>query len=292
MQVPELHKGHCALIDAVYKKHEVTVVMLGIRDAFPNERHPLDYNTRSLMVRLAYPGVQTYPLRDIPGSDYLWSVNLDKQLGDIFGRHRKCILYASRDGFKDRYHGNHPVLRVPEAESISGTEMRKDIINFPRSTTDFRAGVIYGVSFRFPIMFSTVDVAVINPLEKMVLLGQKPEDRDKYRLIGGFVDPNDLSLEHTARREVIEETGHIEVDNFVHLGSVRVDDARYVDGCDKVMTSVFIAQYIFGNPIASDDLTGLKWFPYPNAKAVLRDMHLPLWAMVDAYLQRRVGDGA
>jgi len=90
------------------------------------------------------------------------------------------------------------------------------------------------------------------------LLAKKPGEKG-YRLIGGFVSPSDTSLETAARREVLEET-HIEISALDYIGSYLVDDWRYCNEIDKVMTTVFLAHYMFGAIQPDDDIEELKWF--------------------------------
>lgn len=73
------------------------------------------------------------------------------------------------------------------------------------------------------------------------------------------MSPTDSSLEAAARREVTEET-HIEVSALEYIGSFLVDDWRYRNEVDKVMTTVFLARYMFGAIQPDDDIEELKWF--------------------------------
>jgi 8-oxo-dGTP pyrophosphatase MutT (NUDIX family) len=75
--------------------------------------------------------------------------------------------------------------------------------------------------------------------------------REGIPLVGGFVDPNDSSLEAAARREVMKEA-HIEIATVEYVGSYRVDDWRFLREVDKIMTTVFVADYKSGH-IQPDD---------------------------------------
>jgi bifunctional NMN adenylyltransferase/nudix hydrolase len=66
-------------------------------------------------------------------------------------------------------------------------------------------------------------------------------------------------LEAAARRELLEET-HIEVSSLEYVGSFLVDDWRYRNEVDKIMTTVFIARYMFGAIQPDDDIEELRWF--------------------------------
>jgi bifunctional NMN adenylyltransferase/nudix hydrolase len=133
---------------------------------------------------------------------------------------------------------------------------------------------------KYPTSFQTTDILVINRLKNEVLLGRKPAE-DKFRLIGGFVDPVDLSLEDAASRELREEAGiNLEVGTPKYQFSYRVDDKRYRDSQDKILTAVFTCDYLFGFATASDDICEVKWISeleltqkYPS---LIVETHQPL----------------
>jgi bifunctional NMN adenylyltransferase/nudix hydrolase len=94
--------------------------------------------------------------------------------------------------------------------------------------------------------------------ELEILLAKKPGEKG-YRLIGGCVWPTNGSLEGAARQEVVEEA-HIEVSALENIGSYLVDDWRYRNEIDKVMTTVFLARYMFVAIQPDEDIEELKWF--------------------------------
>ena len=133
---------------------------------------------------------------------------------------------------------------------------------------------------KYDTSFQTTDILVINHHKKEVLVGRKPTE-DKFRLIGGFVDPSDLSLEEAARRELREEAGiNLEVSNPKYQFSYRVDDKRYRDSQDKILTAVFTCDYLFGFATASDDICEVKWMDGNELSVMYRDLivetHQPL----------------
>ncbi|MES2519706.1 MAG: NUDIX domain-containing protein, partial [Bacteroidota bacterium] len=121
---------------------------------------------------------------------------------------------------------------------------------------DFRAGVIFAAYNQYPKAFPTVDVAIVKGDE--LLLGRKP-NQTLFRFIGGFVDPTDDNFEQAAAREAQEETG-VEVGNLQYVGTARIDDWRYRHEVDKIITTLFKADYTSGQAIAQDDIAELKWF--------------------------------
>jgi bifunctional NMN adenylyltransferase/nudix hydrolase len=133
---------------------------------------------------------------------------------------------------------------------------------------------------KYNTSFQTVDCFVVNNQTDKVLLGRKPGET-KFRLLGGFCDPTDLSLEDAAKRELKEEAGiDLEVSNPMYLFSNRQDDPRYRDSNDKILTAVFKFEYLFGIAKAGDDIAEIKWIDLNELSVLYRDMivetHQPL----------------
>lgn len=281
-QSPELHHGHRSLLNSVLDMHRDVLVILGRSEVQLSSHDPLDHETRVAMISAHYPNVRIIPLNDRRSNEE-WSAALDALIAKEFPK-RKVLLYGGRQSFIDAYSGTHEANVLEETPSISGTEFRNRVAESPRPTPDFRAGVIYASQKRFPISYQTVDVAVVNYDQGLVLLGKKKGDGGKLRFIGGFVDPKDESLERAAKREVIEETSHIEIDSLKYLGSFRVDDWRYKGKEDGIMTAFFAAHFIFGAPKAADDLDEVMWTPWQEITKVLVAEHQPLGATLTKHL--------
>jgi bifunctional NMN adenylyltransferase/nudix hydrolase len=278
-QVPELHAGHRHLIEYSLAHNEKTLIVIGSGRGLATERNPLPYSVRQAMMLEAYPLVRVIEHFDHP-SDEVWSTRLDALIDIVFPGHRPT-LYGSRDSFIPHYSGVNKVELIPDIESVTGTALRESVKEHVACSSPFRSGIIHTHATRFPIVYPVVDVAIINPERRMVLLGEKETDQGKRRFIGGFVDTTlDDSYEHAARREAFEETGGLEVDAYTYLGSIRIDDWRYRGSKDCVMSSFFKAQYIFGQPRASDDIDALHWTPFEEVMERLAESHKPLGEML------------
>ena len=219
-------------------------------------QNPLDFRARRAMVNEQFPTVEVHYINDIPGDDAKWSKNLDKLIGEQLLPLQSVTLYGSRDSFIKSYSGKHNVCELEATTFISGTEIRRRVCNNYSPSKDYRAGMIAATAYRYPTAFQTVDIAVVNEKEEL-LLARKPEEK-KWRFIGGFSDPCSASLEEDARREVSEEA-KIEVGGVQYLGSTLIDDPRYRGEVDKIKTALFIAKYMFGRPEGADDIAEVKW---------------------------------
>jgi bifunctional NMN adenylyltransferase/nudix hydrolase len=281
-QTPRLHRGHRYLLSHVGSIHHDTLVVLGYVSSLPTARNPLSFILRQQMINAIYPNFVVRPLRDHP-DDTSWCQQLDELIEREFPG-RQAILYGSRDSFLSVYRGKHETCELEPIGADSATVTRSEAIKALRNTADYRAGVIHGVCERAPIAYQTVDVAIIKPETKQILLGSKATDNGQLRFIGGFVQPSDSSLEAAARREAYEETGGVEISDPKYLGSSHIDDWRYRDSPDGITTVLFLSTYIYGRPVASDDLAHLEWVDLTTAKERLVTYHQPLWEILERHL--------
>lgn len=287
-QGDDLHEGQRTLIEYVKSRHKKVAVFIGIAPVKVTRNNPLDYFTRKVMVEQAYPSVHVFPIKDV-GSDEAWSKELDKKIKEVFDL-ETVTLYGSRDSFIPHYKGIFHTVELDSSFTISNSEVRALISDDIRKSPDFRAGVIYAAYNMYPKTYQTVDI-VITKLQgdlKEVLLARKKVDKaSKWRFIGGFVDPRlDKSLEDAAEREAYEETGGLAIHSLKYFGSTIIDDWRYRNEVDKIMTAVFTAEYTYGHAKASDDIDELEWVPLKKLlqsnswKEVLVEEHLPIFEMV------------
>lgn len=134
----------------------------------------------------------------------------------------------------------------------------------------------------FPTSFQTTDAVIKDASMGRFLFGRKKKNNGKWRFLGGFVDPKDQSLETAAFRERIEEAGiNLECSFPRYLFSIRIDDPRYRDSEHKILTAVFLHEFIYGFAKAGDDIDdGIEWFSdfyiRANYKEFIVDTHWPI----------------
>jgi bifunctional NMN adenylyltransferase/nudix hydrolase len=264
LQTPELHDGHIKLIETMIAENDMVIILLGVPPIKLSKRNPLDFRTRKMMVLGEFPSVVVLPLNDVPASDKAWSENLDTLINDVTydGTNSEIdvTLYGSRDSFIPYYSGGFNIKEIAEVEGgLSGTYLREQACKSPVDSKSFRKGVIYATNDRFNISYQTVDAFIVSD-DGYVLMGKKPH-RDKYCMIGGFVEPNNDTFESAVIREVQEETGLIITTTPRYLFSARVNDARYLREDDKIMTAVFLVTYNGDKSIAKgdDDIEEVRW---------------------------------
>jgi ADP-ribose pyrophosphatase YjhB (NUDIX family)/nicotinamide mononucleotide adenylyltransferase len=262
-QVAELTEGHLYLLDYVNKQEGELIVLIGSNPAPYTRRNELPFSARREMIKQKYPHAIIKCIFD-KREDSFWSEEVDEMLKG----YEEVMLYTGRDGFDKHYTGIHPVVVLkPTGVEISGTEMRKMIKDSQINSKDWREGVIHAVQNKFPTAYPTVDIAPLRRSftgEVEVLMGRK-SDRTTMCFIGGFVDPEDKSLEDAASRELKEETGgNLQTMELRYISSRKVEDFRYRGSGDGIISSFFITWVYGGSWKATDDIVELKWMDIDN----------------------------
>jgi bifunctional NMN adenylyltransferase/nudix hydrolase len=267
-QSPYLHEGHKSLIESVQQKHNKVVIVLGISPVLGSRRNPLDFPTREKMIKKAYSEIVILPLSDHP-IDAKWSQNLDTLLNHTFpGSH--FVLYGSRDSFIPFYTGNNEVMELPETGSHRATLIREKVSDKVMDAEEFRIGVIYAYANTYEKVYPTVDIALFRKNRTEILMGRKDID-NKWRLLGGFTDPTDESYEVAALRELHEECGPVQTTTMQYEGSFRVDDWRYKNESDKIITTLFSTDYVGGDVKGSDDIAEVSWFTLTQVHEMMQN---------------------
>jgi bifunctional NMN adenylyltransferase/nudix hydrolase len=261
LQVHEMHEGHHYVIKQVVENHKKTIIFLGVPRFVGTKKNPLDFDTRKKMVQTHYPECVILPIQD-QSENSRWTTEIDRRIREIYP-HGEVLMYGSRDSFIPHYINGGGKFQTKELEPLgtfAGTDVRKTISEDVKNSLDFRCGVIYHAYNLYPRVIPTVDIAPLDKDCTKVLLAKK-YDESKWRFIGGFVKPEDDNIDISARRVYSKETGgNSESGDYKYLGTCRVPDWRFRSEEDKVMTTLFTCQYLWGTISPSDEIGELKWF--------------------------------
>jgi len=277
-QAPVLTEAHQYLLRQVATRVERILVLLGVAPVPFLRKNPLEFSLRSRMVtdwvaqEFPQKEVLVQALYDCHG-DEEWVSRVEQAIGAV-NINGPATIFCGPDGagpFYKRGGGKHPI-EILDAAGGHASKIRHEL--GPRYTEDFRAGVIYATERRFVNPFPVID-AIIRDGDQILLGHKKIDRRDdgrEWRLIGGFVDVTDGSLESAVKREVREETG-LEVSEPMYVGSAVVDDWRFRNGPEGILTAVFSCQRVFGKERANDDIEALRWFPKDEVGKVIHPTH-------------------
>jgi bifunctional NMN adenylyltransferase/nudix hydrolase len=285
-QAPTLTEGHNNIIDHANNLHEKLIIVVGLSAINGTKRNPLNYTARRQMIQNEYPNASIVYIKDCP-SNKTWSKNLDNVVSDELPPEAKVTLYGSRDSFVKAYSGRYPTAEFEQKVFTSATKIRESVSYKVPNDYGFRCGAIHQAMNQYDSCFPCVDIAVVKRDKDGkvtdLLLGRKNHDGGKNRFPGGFVQPfTDLDdedyLEANARKELAEECGiNLEVGEMNYVGSFRVDDWRYRNETNKIVTTLFVCDYKWGTPEADDDLDEVEWFKVEELNAeMIVDTHLPL----------------
>ena len=291
-QTDILHNGHMQLIDEVLNRHKKCIIFIGVNPTMGTKKHPLDFDSRRIMIQTKFPNIVVAPLKDCK-NDEVWAKCLDEKIHEIYPLGKPC-LYGGRDSFVDHYtpYGKHDAYEFPTHDYRPATEIREEIGKQIVDNPDFRKGIIYSTQNQWPRTHFTIDIAILkDPLlqageASQVLLGRKPNEK-KWRFPGGFVDQNE-TLEMACRREAQEETGVAIEGDLEYICSQVINDWRYASTSDALLTSFFCGYYTFGAVQAGDDLVEVGWFKLMSMREEdMVDSHRPLLKHLKKYINEK-----
>lgn len=267
-QIHELHEGHHHVIKQVTQNHKKTIIFLGVPRFIGTKKNPLDFDTRKKMVQTHYPDCVILAIQD-KSDNNSWASELDRRIREVYP-HGEVLMYGSRDSFIPHYLNGGGKFQTKELQPLgswAGTDIRKMISEEVKNSKDFRSGVIYHAYNLYPRVIPTVDIAPLNSDETKVLLAKK-WDESKWRFIGGFVKPEDESVQSAARRIYMKETGHnSESGDYKYITSCQIQDWRFRGEDDKIMTTLFTCKHLWGSIQPSDDIQELKWVDISELKS-------------------------
>lgn len=286
-QTNDLHDGHKYVIDQVVKNHKKVIVFLGVPKFIGTKKNPLDFDTRKKMIQQYYPDIVISSIPDT-NDNTIWAKELDKRIREIYS-HGDVLLYGSRDSFIPYYHqgsGKFTTKELDPLGTFTATDVRKLISEEVKNSIDFRSGVIYHAYNLYARVIPTLTIIPFNTDKTKILISKKYNETD-WKLISGFILPSDDSLELSGKRILNNKAGsNIESDNFRYFTSLKVDDWRFRGEDDKVMTTVMICDYLWGQINPSDDISEIKWIDITDIKKTSSMMSLGQMPIIDKLLKK------
>ena len=284
-QVNDLHEGHMELFRQISARHNGVIVFVGKAPAGLTQDNPLTFEARRAMINAKFPNFTVLPLMDTK-TDEQWSADLDTAIKSVvdFG---DVTLYGGSDSFVPHYSGQYkPVELALPTQSVSGTDIRKDVSNKVIESSEFRAGMIYALHHLWPVLLPCVDIAIFNQDYTQVLLGRKPGEKE-FRFVGGHAEKKHGSYEIGARYEVLEEAT-VEPGAMQYIGSAVIDDWRYRTVDRGIMTAFFATTVSNQASHPNDDIVETRWFDVDKLKqSDFVDTHHILYKMMMAWLVKR-----
>ena len=264
-QTSSLEKGQKELISSVKERHPKVIILLGVAPIPGSKQNPFDYSAREKMIKDYDPDLSILPLKDHP-SDLQWSKNIDSLLDSTFPQDN-FLLYGSADRFINSYRGKYSCKEL--AVHRETPDQKEKNVAKEKESQEFREGMIFAYQKQYDKVYPTVDIAVFKEDKKQILLAKKSIN-NKWRLIGGFSDPDDASYEEAAMRELTEECGSIVVGPMNYETSMKIEDWRYRFEADKIITTLFSCNFKSGSVEAKDDIQELQWFKTDHLADMLK----------------------
>lgn len=254
-QTPMLLVGHREVIDKfLATEHQKHVVVLGIPATKATKNNPFDFNSRKRMLQKEYGDqFEIVYLKDC-NDDNEWS----EQLDNLVATNGDVTIYGVEDNVVSKYHGKHNVEKLETTAYMNWQDFCKGQGRMQYDLSSWMQGVAWATQQRYPTAYATVDCAIFDDdsMTKMWMACKLQEPY--YRFVGGFVDPAlDDSHEDAAVREAREETC-MDCEVKQYLGSFKIDDWRYRDEDDKIITSLFAMVRRGGVPKPNDDVNELR----------------------------------
>ena len=271
----------------IIQNTKTNIIFLLQDNGIVNQKWPLPFQERSEMLREVFePNTITIgPLPDCE-LDEDWTAAIEQRLDLLLPENNRCTLYFS-EASAACYHPKK--YKVVESLKKFNSNLCPPYVRTFGDITDisiaYRKGIRESYLRSYGCVYPTVDIALtkIDNMRRMILVGKK-KNESFYRLPGGFVDKKDETRQLAARRELYEETNLTVEGNLISLGDFKIDDWRYKNTTDSILTTLFLGEYSFGILKAGDDLVKeVAWIPLDTADAVIGKAHKPLISKVKEY---------
>lgn len=272
-QAPRLTPGHVHLINTALLQNDQVILLLGCSPLKYSPKQTIPFEWRVSMIqsdsRLFTAGRKLIILRaDDRGDDSVWVESVQRQIRDTIiaqGAASTIRLYGSRDSsFLKAFAGFYEHVELLPFSEFSASELREQIAKqYPsgrESDDKIREGMIMAAMGKYPMVVSTVDVAIFQRLKGDIgiWLGRKA-GCDSFRFFGGYAETTSENDEEDVVREAWEESNFV-VGRVSYIGNAKIDDWRYAGEKDSIRTRLFASEVSMGEGKAKDDIAAIQWF--------------------------------
>lgn len=258
-QVPNLLDEHKKFLDYVLtQEHKNNIIILGVPATKATKSNPLDFDSRRKMIEETYPKLFKIAYVKDENDDKVWSENLDKVIDNFISTDsQNAVIYGSYDNTIKHYCGKYNTEIYTSEIIQSETNARFYAGSKVQNSSEWRAGAVWSAQQQYDKVYPTVDCVIFTDTTFSKIWMAKKANESKLRFVGGFADPNDNSFEETAIREAREET-NLTCVVAGYIGSTKIDDWRYRNEFDKIITNIFALVPIEKQkPMAMDDIKEL-----------------------------------
>lgn len=288
-QVPSLSEGHKEILEhCLAQGHETNILFLGVppTDVHVTKNNPLPFAPRKHMIEETYGNKFIIAYIKDSKSDTEWSKALDEAILTITNGDTDVILYGSRQSFISHYTGRFDTEEYTQRLMCAGTAVRANAIHSGETNLGFRLGVVYATQKSWTRYFPCVDCAIAtDDTYSKFVFAKKPHEK-LLQFVGGFWDSVDENVEAAAIREAKEET-NLDCKVKSYIGSLKVDDCRYRNEIEKIMTTFFLMEAKADSAAlrAGDDITEVHIRELASmTDEMVIPAHRPLLNMLKAYL--------
>lgn len=286
-QVPRPHEGHRALLKTASERAARVLVLVGSAPRL-TKRNPLPAalvctQVQATLRELLITEGSIMPLPDMR-SDADWVKRADEMIAQCVPWNAKVVLLFGQDARNAgllgdprsaivyKQFGKHTV-EVHHFDGPRGTELRAKAPAeaYARRNEDIAIGMAAAFELMNSHVVSAADVLVCckDQPYPTVLLGRKSNE-DKWRLLGGMVEPGEAPIE-TATREAYEEA-RAQLTNIKSLGVFVVKDWRFPEPDSGVLSHLYYGWASQGVFTAGDDIAEVKMFVATDLRTRINDV--------------------
>ena len=287
LQTPSIDEFCKNIVMGIQKDNPAAYMILVVKTPAvkSTKDSPLSYESVEWMARCSFDGLfkEIRSLKECNDPEK-WCKDLDALLPE------NCTIYELDDlclhsRKYEENSGKHPIV-VLSTGLDEHERMLRETVDTETQNFDYRRGAQAALNSQYDSVYPTVDCVIFSDDSLSHMYMVKKPDEKRWRFVGGFSDPSDTSYSCAARREAKEETG-MECVCFDWIGSTKIDDWRYRNERNKIITNIFAMKVVSGEAKADDDVSEIE---LKNIDELTFDdiqpEHIPIFEKVKHYVAK------